>query len=147
MSVQTPDLTRTFPRSPKEKMGGVAHLARMADKARAKSAGTLGEYIYPCPLDKLLLEFLGVDDGAFFDAARSNDDEAVLRWIVQNAKPKSPEEIEAWNRGFLSRRPEREDSQKRFLEIRSRVAPERTDVTAWTDLLDLEEGREVPPRN
>jgi Domain of unknown function (DUF5069) len=147
MTVLAPDLTRAFPRSPREKMGNYFHLARMADKARSKSAGTQGEYIYPCPLDRLLLEFLEIGDGPFFEAARQNDDDALLSWVLQNAKGKSPQEIEEWNRAFVERRPDREDSKKHFLEIRNRIAPHRTDVTTWVDLLDLEEGRPVPARH
>jgi hypothetical protein len=37
-----PDLTKTFPRSPNEKMAGLVHLPRMLDKARAKEKGLLG---------------------------------------------------------------------------------------------------------
>jgi hypothetical protein len=147
MKIAALDLKTTFPRSPREMMGGLVHLPRMIDKARAKGAGKLGEYIYPCPLDRLLLDFLGIRDDAFFKTVQDNDDYGVLRWVLHIAQQMTPDEIEAWNRSFLERRPEREDSKKRFLEIRNRVAPDRTDVTAWPDLLDLEEGREVPPRD
>ncbi|MBI3607736.1 MAG: DUF5069 domain-containing protein [Nitrospirae bacterium] len=34
-----------------------------------------------------------------------------------------------------------EESLRHVLEVRDRVAPHRTDVTTWVDLLDLEEGR------
>ena len=52
------DLRNSYPRSVHEPLGGYVHLGRMIDKARAKHAGTLGEYIYPCPLDHRLLDFL-----------------------------------------------------------------------------------------
>jgi hypothetical protein len=146
MKVKSPDLTRQFPRSPGEKLGGYAHLARMADKARAKAAGTVGEYIYPCPLDLALLEFLTIDPDAFYEAVRNKDDRELLAWVREKAATRSSEEIESWNRAFLSRKPRNEDSQRRFDEIRNRLAPHRTDITAWPDLLDLEEGREVPAR-
>ncbi|HUK57100.1 MAG TPA: DUF5069 domain-containing protein [Nitrospiria bacterium] len=146
MKVQAPDLTRRFPRSPGERLGGYAHLARMADKARAKAAGTVGEYIYPCPLDQALLEFLGIDPDAFYEAARKKDDRELLAWVRENAASKNSEEVESWNRAFLCRKPRNEESQRRFDEIRNRLAPHRTDITAWPDLLDLEEGREVPAR-
>ncbi len=38
------------------------------------------------------------------------------------------------------------DGEKYFLELRGEVAPDRTDVTAWPDLLDLDEKRAVPKR-
>jgi Domain of unknown function (DUF5069) len=146
MKIKALDLTRQFPRSPGEKLGGYAHLGRMIDKARAKAAGTVGEYIYPCPLDVGLLEFLKVDPDAFYEAARERDDRELVVWLEQNAALKTPDEVEAWNRSFFNRKPRNEDSLRRFLEIRNRLAPQRTDITAWPDLLDLEEGREVPAR-
>ena len=135
------DLTRSFPRSPKYRLGPYAHLARMIDKARAKAAGTIGEYIYPCPLDRALLDFLAISDEALLGAAKDRTDEEVLRWVQQEARPRSPIEIREWNEAFLNRKPKDEDGLRRFLEIRNRVAPHRTDVTTWVDLLDLEEGR------
>ena len=146
MKLKALDLSHLFPRSPKEKLGGYAHLARMIDKARAKGAGTLGEYIYPCPLDQVLLEFLGVDADAFLKVATERDDLGIVEWLGRNAKIHTPEQIDAWNKVFLTRTPQNEESRQRFLKTRERVAPNRTDVTSWIDLLDLEEGREVPQR-
>jgi hypothetical protein len=147
MMIKALDLTRQFPRSPREKFGGYVHLARMLDKARAKAAGTHGEYIYPCPLDQALLEFTKIDPDAFYKEAQARDDREFLLWFKENAKPKSSAEIENWNQTFLNRKPRNEDSLRRFTEIRNRLAPHRTDITCWPDLLDLEEGREVPVRH
>ncbi|HET6464694.1 MAG TPA: DUF5069 domain-containing protein [Nitrospiria bacterium] len=146
MKTKAPDLTRQFPRSPGEKLGGYVHLARMADKARAKAAGTVGEYIYPCPLDQILLEFLKVNPDAFYEAVRIKDDRDLLAWLKETAASHRREEVETWNQTFLNRKPRNEESQRRFDEIRNRLAPHRSDITAWPDLLDLEEGREVPDR-
>lgn len=141
MKVKALDLTKEFPRSPKEKLGDYPHLARMTDKARAKRAGTIGEYIYPCPLDQLLLDFLGIKSDAFYRVATEFDDQEVLKWVKDNAVPKTPDEIGKWNQGLLDRKPETDDAMRHFLEIRNRIAPDGTDITTWVDLLDLEEGR------
>ena len=146
MRVQALDLTKVFPRSPKEQLGGYLHLARMLDKARAKASGTIGEYIYPCPLDESLLEFLGIQSDAFYRVAQERDDTQMLAWVKGNAMPLSPKEIEVWNETLSKRPPTSKESLRHFLEIRERVAPRRTDVTTWVDLLDLEEGRDVPLR-
>ncbi len=135
------DLNRSFPRSPKEQLGPYAHLGRMIDKARAKAAGTIGEYIYPCPLDRLLLDFLAIDSEALLAVAKDLPDHDVLRWVEQHAAARSPREVQEWSDAFLNRRPKDEDGLLRFREIRNRVAPHRTDVVTWVDLLDLEEGR------
>lgn len=146
MKTKPLDLKQEYPRSPREKIGGYVHLARMLDKARAKGAGRLGEYIYACPLDESLLEFLGVSEEAFYEVTQEREDHEVLDWIKEKAIPRAPAEIEEWNRAFLKRKPRNEESLKRFLEKRNQLAPHRTDITAWPDLLDLEEGREVPER-
>ena len=141
MKLKAPDLTRNYPRSPKEKLGGYLHLARMIDKVRAKAAGTLGEYIYPCPLDRSLLDFLEISPDDFYEVVKEHDDLEVLEWLKKKSKSRSPEEIENWKQAFLNRKPQTQESQRYFLETRNRLAPYRTDITTWVDLLDLEEGR------
>ena len=56
--VESLDLNVSVPRSSKETMAGLAHLPRMIDKARAYRSNTIGEYIYPCPLDWRILKLL-----------------------------------------------------------------------------------------
>ena len=140
------DLRTRFPRSPKEKLEGYAHVARIIDKARAHNAGTLGEYIYNCPMDQSWFQFAGVTAEAFAEAVRTRDDRQMAEWIRQKAKPHSQQETDSWNRMLLSRTPSSPESQQRFLATRQQLAPERTDITSWPDLIDLEEGRAVPKR-
>ena len=144
MKMTALNLSKEYPRSPKQRLGGYVHLGRMIDKARAKAAGTVGEYIYPCPLDQSLLEFLGIGGDAFCEAVTSRTDQDILDWLTQHAKTRSPHAIEEWNTTFLNRKPQNEESLRHFLEVRNRIAPHRTDVTTWVDLLDLEEGRSAP---
>ncbi len=60
---------------------------------------------------------------------------------------KSSDEIRAFNAEFLTHAPEPgSGGEQYFLELRGQVAPERTDVTTWADLLDLDEKRDVPVR-
>jgi len=56
------NLNVAVPRSSKDTLAGLAHLPRMIDKARALRNNTLGEYIYPCPLDWHVLNFLATDN-------------------------------------------------------------------------------------
>jgi hypothetical protein len=146
MRVKALDLSRDYPRSPREILGGYDHLARMIDKARAKAAGTLGEYIYPCPMDQTLLDFVGIGADAFYEAVQERTDAGILDWLQRKAKNRSREEIAEWNRAIRNRKPETGESMNYFLETRNRIDPRRTDVTTWVDLLDLEEGRKVPVR-
>jgi uncharacterized protein DUF5069 len=142
------DLRKTFPRSMRFKLAGYVHLARMIDKCRAVLAGTEGEYIYPCPMDERLMEYAGIAAEQFTATVRANPtDEGVATWFQRAAKPHSPAELEAWNQTLLLRGPSSPESLERFKKYRDAVDPTRTDLTAWSDLQDIEEGRTVPKRS
>jgi uncharacterized protein DUF5069 len=130
------------------KLAGYVHLARMIDKCRAVLAGTEGEYIYPCPMDERLMEYAGIAAEQFTATVRANPtDEGVATWFQRAAKPHSPAELEAWNQTLLLRGPSSPESLERFKKYRDAVDPTRTDLTAWSDLQDIEEGRTVPKRS
>lgn len=142
------DLQKNFPRSMRVKLVGYVHLARMIDKCRAVLAGTEGEYIYPCPMDERLMDYAGITAEQFTATVRAiPTDEGVTAWFQQAAKPHSPAELEAWNQTLLLRGPSSPESLERFKKYRDAVDPTRTDLTAWSDLQDLEEGRTVPRRS
>lgn len=139
------DLRKDFPRSMRVKMADYVHLARMINKCRAVLAGTEGEYIYPCPMDDRLMEFVGITADQFTAAVKGNPaDDAVVKWFTQAAKAHPPAELDAWNQMMLSRGPSTPKKQEYFNQLRNAVDPTRTDLTAWADLQDLEEGRHVP---
>lgn len=140
------DLRKHYPRSMKDKLAGYIHVARMIDKARAKTAGTLGEYIYPCPMDERLLEFAGIDAEAFRQAACRNADDAFAAWFSQQATPHTQAEIDQWNEMMLTRGPSTDEKRAYFKQLRDSIDPSRTDITRWADLLDLDEKRPVPQR-
>ena len=141
------DLRKEFPRSMKSTLGGYAHLPRMIDKCRAVLAGTEGEYIYPCPMDERLMEFAGITSDQFTAAVKAHTtDEGVLAWFQRHAQPHLPEELEEWNQRLLARGPSSPESAAKFNKYLQAIDPSRTDLTAWSDLQDLEEGRVVPQR-
>lgn len=141
------DLRKEFPRSMKVRLGGYAHLARMIDKCRAVLAGTEGEYLYPCPMDERLLEFAGITSDQFTAAVKAHaTDEGVMAWFQQHAQAHQPAELEDWNQRLLSRGPSSPESAVKFKKYLDAIDPLRTDLTAWSDLQDLEEGRIVPQR-
>lgn len=142
------DLRTNFPRSMRVTLEGYVHLARMIDKCRAVLAGTEGEYIYPCPMDFRLMEFAGITDAQFTEAVKDNPtDDGVAAWFRQAARPHTPAELEEWNRTLLLRGPSSPESMDKFKKYRDAVDPSRTDLTAWSDLQDLEEGRILPRRD
>ncbi len=140
------DLRIEYPRSLRETLGGYLHLARMIDKCRAKLAGTLGEYIFPCPLDQRFLEFVGISEDVFLQAVESRTDQEILAWVQTTAFSHTPREIEDWNHAFLTRGPDTEEKREYFNNTRDAIDSTRTDITSWADLLDLDEKRSVPIR-
>ena len=72
------DLTREPPRPMDARSGGYAWLPRMTDKARASRAGTLGPFIYPCPIDRACLGRLRIDPDTFADIAEGAPDDAAV---------------------------------------------------------------------
>lgn len=138
------DLTKTYPRSPREKLAGLVMLARTTDKARAANAGTVGEYHFGCGMDQHVLAFLGSDPKTFAKkVAELRDDARIEAWAGEQLIVKSPDEIEYFNSDFAQDGPEPgSDGEKFFIGERTRLG--RNDITAWFDLLDLDEGRPVP---
>ncbi len=68
-------------------IGGIPWLARMTDKARAKAAGTIGDYIYPCPVDQRLLRELGLTAEEFQAIAlQAKTDEEVVELVRQRSR-------------------------------------------------------------
>jgi hypothetical protein len=131
----------------RSKLAGYAHLARMIDKCRAVLAGTEGQYIYPCPMDERLMEFAGITSEQFTAAVKANpDDKGVVGWFEQNATQHRPAELEEWNQALLARGPSSPESAAKFKKYLDVIDPSRTDLTAWSDLQDLEEKRVVPRR-
>src|SRR5207237_9055184 len=78
------DLRVHYPRSVREKLAGYVHLARMIDKCRAVLAGTQGEYIYPCPMDRRLLEFAGLETDRLPQTVHARSSaQAVSDWFAE----------------------------------------------------------------
>lgn len=142
------DLTKSFPRSPKATVAGVTMAARAADKGRASAAGKLGEYNYDCPMDRMLFAFLGTDGVEYLAAVlSSSDDTGVVNLIEAKLASKSHKEIDDYNHHLLGHAPKAgTDGVGYFLSGRERVGHGRTDIFTWPDLIDVEEGREVPHR-
>lgn len=139
------DLTQpnTFPRSPRETLGGFVVAGRTLDKCRAAIQGTLGEYKFDCPLDNFFFEFAGITADAFREfVATGADDEAVAAWLCEKTD-KEPREIIQWNNTMRGKRiAEMPIELQEFLEgyIPQFLPPGRP-VYVWFDVYDLEEGR------
>jgi hypothetical protein len=100
------NLTREAPRSPRQRLGGYALMARMIDKGRATIAGTAGEYHFDCPVDNMLFGFKGVKGDEVREVLASGaSDQEILDWFNHHGTPKSDAEIKAWAAQVESARP------------------------------------------
>lgn len=138
------NLTREFPRSPRETLAGYVHAARMLDKCRAVVAGTAGEFHYNCPLDRFLLDFTGIDAEAFKAFVTTGaDDAAVADWIRAHSKVKTGGEVVSWNNKMRDLRlSEMPLPLQEFLEgYIPKFIPSGKIVRVWFDVYDMEEGR------
>lgn len=100
---------KTFPRRGRDKIGDAMWLARVSDKGRASLAGTIHDYIYPCPIDKAVLERWGVSVANFEDALRAHaDDASMLAWLHEHV---ATERITAANTYLNTERIENLDRQ------------------------------------
>lgn len=138
------DLTKDFPRSPREKVGGYVLAARMLDKCRAELAGVNGEYHFDCPLDNILLEFTGIEAKAFQDfVATGADDEAVGQWIKENAKQTERESVILWNNQLLDKSlSDMPTKIQVFMEdYVQQYVPKGKIIYRFFDIYDYEEGR------
>jgi hypothetical protein len=103
------DLTKSPPRSGRERLGRYAWLARLADKVRAEHAGTQGEYIGYCPLSMGFLERTGITRNAFdLLIGQGLDDAALAKYFDEHV---SDEQREAANRYVLEKQRQHLDDQ------------------------------------
>lgn len=111
----------------------------MADKARADRAGTPGEYNYNCPIDQVIIKFLGISADDYQEAACEDPNDLELSaWIVENSS-RTVEEILSFNAQSSTRGPETDEQYAYFRETLEAAAPGRTDVTTWFGLLDVDD--------
>ncbi len=140
------DLTKQYPRSVHHKMQGIVQLARTTDKAQAVAHGNVGDYHYNCSMDQAVFEFLGIDHAQYLNAVKNaKNDGEIERYAKQFIDKKTPGQLEEWNRTWVSTPPTGE-SLEYMTELRQKIAPGRDDLTTWADVLDFDEGRDVPRR-
>lgn len=104
---------KTFPRRGREAIGDALWLLRAADKGRAAAAGTIHDYIYPCPMDAGMMERWRVSADEFDDALRRNPtDESLYAWFTGRVRA---EDVRTANEWLLNERVEnlnRQDSEE-----------------------------------
>lgn len=100
---------KTFPRRGREAIGDALWLLRASDKGRAAAAGTIYDYIYPCPMDQGAMERWRITPAEFDDALRQNKTDAELfDWFTQRVRP---EDVRSANEWLVTERLENLDRQ------------------------------------
>jgi hypothetical protein len=89
------------PRSPHAELAGIVFLPRSIDKERAAlPGGDLGEYSIE-GFTTMMLEKLGIEEGAFrASVAAAADDAGVAEYVSKNARPDGADD---WNAFVLHR--------------------------------------------
>lgn len=109
------DLSKEPPRSPRQRIGGYAILARAIDKCRADVRGTIGEYHTDCPLDHLLLDWKGVAYPPFrAEIIAGSTDEEIAEFFDENGVEKSAAEIAAWSDQTEAYRPYDDEAKREW---------------------------------
>ena len=138
---------QTYPRSPKEMVGGMMWFPRMLDKIRLHTRGELHSDYHPnlgraVAMDGRCLNFLRVK---FEDLRKRVDlggtDEEILEWCYQTCRRLNEGDLEVWN-GFVSKFGWKDRASAFLAKRKTEVGiPHRTDIETIPQLIDLDEGR------
>lgn len=89
-----------IPRRWSVEIDGIRWLPRMIDKARMSAAGALGTYLMGhSPVDKALLDRLGIGTGAFVDLVRAAPDDASVLAALR-ARAFDEPRVRRWSERF-----------------------------------------------
>ncbi len=104
---------KTFPRRGRQPLGEFLWLARVIDKARAAQNGTIRDYIYPCPMDKGVMEHWGITPEEFTQAVRTyaTDDE-IYAWLKERVPAERAEAANRWLREEKGENMDRQDAEE-----------------------------------
>lgn len=140
------DLTKAYPRSPRDSLDGIPMLPRTIDKARAYLGGTLGEYRFgdDSGYDRSLFDTLGIDAESFLDCIRqSPDDAAVMKWLHANARTVDARDGRELIETLEAFGLETDEDRVELKEYVVANAPQavRDKIKSWLDWIDFDEGR------
>jgi hypothetical protein len=100
---------QTFPRQGRQPIGDALWLLRASDKGRAYAAGTIHDYVYPCPMDRGVMERWKITPDDFNDALRRYPtDDLLYAWFRERV---TPQDVKAANEWLLHERTENLDRQ------------------------------------
>jgi hypothetical protein len=104
---------KTFPRRGREAIGDALWLLRAADKGRASAAGTIHDYIYPCPMDMGMLERWKISRAEFDRALQEHPtDESLYAWFTARVNPNDMRVANQWLADERSANLDRQDAEE-----------------------------------
>lgn len=139
-----------YPRSPKIRLGGIAHLGRLIDKIRLRHAGHIPDYNYlTVGFDKYLLDLLKLSGEELERRVLEGGTDAdLVKWVQSHAAHLSDEDIQQWNSRILTSGPPDDAARRRFqarlndIAVKRGIAVEALPAVAtWADVIELDEGR------
>lgn len=135
----------SFPKSPKEKTGGMLWFPRMLDKIRLHARGELAEDYHENlgeGLDKRCCGFLRIEYPELRERALAGgSDEEILEWCFSKSRPLNESDLLVWN-AFVSKFGWNDFASKRLGEVKARHGiAERADIATIAELIDFDEGR------
>ncbi len=142
--------TAQYPRSPKEEVNGLCHLARLIDKVRMRNAGQIQDYNYlTVGFDKYLLDKLEIKGEDFEKRVlQGGTDAEIADWVQAHGKVLTDEEKAEWNNMVLTFGPKAPMAQKAFDGYMEGIAKKRgvsvedlSHITTWLEQIETDEDR------
>jgi len=137
----------TYPRSPREKTGGMIYFPRMLDKIRLHARGELGEDYHANlghrkAADGACCNFLRVNyDDLRERVLQGGTDEEILEWCFEKGRGLNEGDIMVWN-AFNSKLGWKDFATPTLKKLKQRHGiTDQTDIVTIADLIDFDEGR------
>ena len=137
----------TYPKSPKEKAGGMSYFPRMLDKIRLHAKGELPEDYHanmgiPRSADGMCLNFLRVQyDDLRKRVLEGGSDEEILEWCYEKGRRLNEGDLLVWNE-FMTKFGWNDFRTPILNEMKQKLGiADRDDIKTIGDVMDFEEGR------
>jgi Domain of unknown function (DUF5069) len=137
----------TYPKSPKEKTGGVMYFPRMLDKIRLKARGELHEDYHKNlgaakAADGACCNFLRVNYADLRERVlEGGTDEEILEWCFEKGRRFNEGDILIWN-AFNSKLGWKDFATPMLEQLKQKYGiADRSDIVTIQDLIDFDEGR------
>jgi hypothetical protein len=136
-----------YPKSPREKAGGMMWFPRMLDKIRLHARGEVAEVYHPNlghrkAADGACCNFLRVNYVDLRERVlQGGTDEEILEWCFEKGRRLNEGDIMVWN-GFAGKLGWRDFATPRLERLKEKYSiADRTDIVTIPDLIDFDEGR------